>query len=144
MRLLFVSVSLKLFVGFFLNKCDGSDDYYVNATLVHSDPGAVCLTGKPASYYFDNGFSSGTRNWLVYLQGGGWCNNLQYCVKYAHDRNITIDLKPYNFRYILSNKEGENPDFFNRNKVMIRYCDGSSFTSDSPKTDEYNGTKLYF
>ncbi|CAH9079423.1 unnamed protein product [Cuscuta epithymum] len=139
-----VSISLILYAAFFLSKCDGNDDYYVNATLVHSDPEAVCLTGKPASYYFDNGFSSGMGNWLVYLQGGAWCNNIPYCAQYAHARNITLDPKPYNFRYILSNKKGENPDFYNWNKVVIRYCDGSSFTSDSPKTYEYNGTKLYF
>ncbi|CAH9124467.1 unnamed protein product [Cuscuta epithymum] len=139
------SVSLiLLFAGFFLTRCDGGNDYYVNATVVRNDPGAVCLTGKPAAYYFDRGQGSGMRNWMVYLPGGAWCNNLEYCVTYAQGRNITIDAPPYSFADILSHKKKENPDFFNWNKVVVRYCDGSSFTSDSDRTYESNGTKLYF
>lgn len=32
---------------------------------------------------------------------------------------------------ILSDKAEENPDFFNWNRVKLRYCDGASFTGDS-------------
>ncbi|CAH9079391.1 unnamed protein product [Cuscuta epithymum] len=130
-----------------LTKCEAGDvdDYFVNATLVKSDPGALCLTGKPAAYYFDHGFGSGVRNWLVYLQGGAWCNNVEYCATaYAQLKNLTLDPIPYSFKDILSNKKEVNPDFFNWNRVVIRYCDGSSFTSDSERVYEYNGTKLYF
>nr|GMD91515.1 pectin acetylesterase 8-like [Ipomoea batatas] len=42
----------------------------------------------------------------------------------------------------MSNNPEQNPDFYNWNKVMIRYCDGSSFTDNSQK--KQNGTKLYF
>ncbi|CAL2268818.1 unnamed protein product [Prunus armeniaca] len=34
------------------------------------------------------------------------------------------------FTGILSNKAEENPDFFNWNRVKLRYCDGASFTGD--------------
>ncbi|CAH9079398.1 unnamed protein product [Cuscuta epithymum] len=136
--------AILLCVCFLLTKSDGSDDYFVNATIVRNDPRAVCLTGKPASYYFDSGFSTGMRNWLVYLQGGAWCNNLEFCVAYAQRKNLTLDPKPYPFDYILSNKKEVNPDFFNWNRVVVRYCDGSSFTSDSERIFEFNGTKLYF
>ncbi|CAH9079394.1 unnamed protein product [Cuscuta epithymum] len=108
-----------LFVSFFLIKCDGTDDeFLVNATLVRSDPEAVCLTGKPAAYYFDHGFGDGVRNWLVYLEGGAWCNLPEYCATaYAHTRNLTLDPKPYSFKDILSKKKEENPghqDLFQR------------------------------
>ncbi|KAJ6973913.1 pectin acetylesterase 12-like [Populus alba x Populus x berolinensis] len=35
------------------------------------------------------------------------------------------------FTGILSNKPEENPDFFNWNRIKLRYCDGASFTGDS-------------
>ncbi|KAG2724073.1 hypothetical protein I3760_01G000700 [Carya illinoinensis] len=34
------------------------------------------------------------------------------------------------FTGILSNKAEENPDFFNWNRVKLRYCDGASFAGD--------------
>ncbi|KAE8658523.1 hypothetical protein F3Y22_tig00116971pilonHSYRG00710 [Hibiscus syriacus] len=35
--------------------------------------------------------------------------------------------KQINFTGILSYKAEENPDFYNWNKVKLRYCDGASF-----------------
>ncbi|THG22654.1 pectin acetylesterase 12-like [Camellia sinensis] len=34
------------------------------------------------------------------------------------------------FTGILSNKAEENPDFFNWNRIKLRYCDGASFAGD--------------
>jgi hypothetical protein len=34
------------------------------------------------------------------------------------------------FSAILSNKKQYNPDFYNWNRVKVRYCDGASFTGD--------------
>nr|GMD85938.1 Pectin acetylesterase 12 [Ipomoea batatas] len=36
----------------------------------------------------------------------------------------------------MSNNPEQNPDFYNWNKVMIRYCDGSSFTGDGRERHE--------
>lgn len=44
------------------------------------------------------------------------------------------------FTGILSNKAEENPDFFNWNRVKVRYCDGASFAGDS----QNQGAQLYF
>uniref|UniRef100_A0A7N2LX80 Pectin acetylesterase n=1 Tax=Quercus lobata TaxID=97700 RepID=A0A7N2LX80_QUELO len=44
------------------------------------------------------------------------------------------------FSGILSNKAEENPDFFNWNRVKLRYCDGASFSGDS----QYKAGQLYF
>nr|GMD77935.1 pectin acetylesterase 12-like [Ipomoea batatas] len=35
------------------------------------------------------------------------------------------------FTGILSNKAEENPDFYNWNRIKVRYCDGASFSGDS-------------
>ena len=42
---------------------------------------------------------------------------------------------------LLSSKEKYNPNFYNWNKIFVRYCDGSSFISD--RTYENNGNKIY-
>nr|GEW52596.1 pectin acetylesterase 8 [Tanacetum cinerariifolium] len=46
------------------------------------------------------------------------------------------------FSGILSNQEDQNPYFHNWNRVIMRYCDGSSFTGDVEKVDSTNN--LYF
>ncbi|PWA74027.1 pectinacetylesterase/NOTUM [Artemisia annua] len=48
----------------------------------------------------------------------------------------------YNFTGILSNKQALNPNFYNWNRVAIRYCDGSSFTGDIEEVDP--ATNLHF
>ncbi|KAK1430794.1 hypothetical protein QVD17_13808 [Tagetes erecta] len=47
-----------------------------------------------------------------------------------------------NFTGILSNQQAQNPNFYNWNRVYMRYCDGSSFTSDVEKVDRDNN--LYY
>ncbi|XP_019163668.1 PREDICTED: pectin acetylesterase 8-like [Ipomoea nil] len=132
-----------LFLFFFvIFQLTTSNGLFVNPTLVKSDTQAVCLTGKPASYYFFQGFGNGINNWIVYLPGGAWCHTAEYCIKYANNRKITQDPRPFDFGNILDSDKEKNPDFFDWNKVVITYCDGSSFTGDSQTI--YNGTNLYF
>ncbi|XP_075108751.1 pectin acetylesterase 8-like [Nicotiana tabacum] len=45
----------------------------------------------------------------------------------------------YSFKGILSNEPNENPDFFNWNRVKVKYCDGSSFTGDIEEVDPVTG-----
>ncbi|PSR98279.1 Pectin acetylesterase [Actinidia chinensis var. chinensis] len=47
------------------------------------------------------------------------------------------------FAGILSHESSQNPDFFNWNKVKIRYCDGGSFAGN-PESEFKNGAKLFF
>ncbi|RAL54483.1 hypothetical protein DM860_001611 [Cuscuta australis] len=104
----------------------------------------VCLTGQPASYFFLKGFGNGTRNWLVFLNGGGWCKNITDCLQYIDYRKIGQDIPPAAFyNHLLLTKRDENPEFFNWNKVSVTYCDGSSFTGNSDITIK-NGTTYYF
>ncbi|VFR01086.1 unnamed protein product [Cuscuta campestris] len=122
----------------------GGNDTLVNPTFVTVDDGAVCLTGQPASYFFLKGFGNGTRNWLVFLNGGGWCKNITDCLQYIDYRKIGQDIPPAAFyNHLLLTKRDENPEFFNWNKVSVTYCDGSSFTGNSDITIK-NGTTYYF
>ncbi|XXG75482.1 hypothetical protein AAC387_Pa08g0037 [Persea americana] len=106
--------------------------------------GAVCLDGSPPAYHLDRGFGSGINNWLVHLEGGGWCNNITACLERKTNRlgSSTNMVKELVFSAILSHRGHFNPDFYNWNRVKIRYCDGSSFTGDVEDVDPT--TNLHF
>ncbi|XP_060207981.1 pectin acetylesterase 11-like [Lycium barbarum] len=118
----------------------------VNITILESatDQGAVCLDGSPPAYYLDRGFDTGISNWIIFLQGGGWCDSIPDCQGRA-----TMDIgsskhmtKQTHFAGILHNTPQENPDFYNWNRVRVNYCDGSSFTGDIEQVDPDNN--LFF
>ncbi|KAK9291313.1 hypothetical protein L1049_019258 [Liquidambar formosana] len=94
---------------------------------------AVCLDGTLPGYHLHRGYGSGANSWLIQLEGGGWCNTIRTCVyrKKTRRGSSTYMEKQIPFTGILSNRVEENPDFFNWNRVKLRYCDGASFTGDS-------------
>lgn len=104
--------------------------------------GAVCLDGTSPGYHLHRGYGSGANSWLIQLEGGGWCNSIRNCVyrKKTRRGSSTYMEKHIPFTGILSNKAEENPDFFNWNRVKVRYCDGASFAGDS----QNQGAQLYF
>ncbi|XP_057956984.1 pectin acetylesterase 12-like [Malania oleifera] len=121
----------------------------VNLTLIRvRDPkesdesSAVCLDGTPPAYHIDRGFGSGKNKWLVDLEGGGWSSTLRDCIYRKRTRHGSSNLmeKQIPFTGILSNQPNENPDFFNWNRVRIRYCDGASFSGDG----QIENAQLYF
>ncbi|XP_059315875.1 pectin acetylesterase 8-like [Lycium ferocissimum] len=106
--------------------------------------GAVCLDGSPPAYHFDKGFGAGVNNWFIQLEGGAWCNNATTCLARAKTRlgSSKLMAKTVSFSGILSNKAKFNPDFYNWNRIRIRYCDGASFTGDVQAVDPK--TKVYY
>lgn len=118
----------------------------VPITLVENavSKGAVCLDGSLPAYHFDNGFGDAVNNWIVHIEGGGWCHDVDGCHFRTKTRlgssNQMADQIP--FAGILSNEQQFNPDFYNWNRVKVRYCDGSSFTGDVDKVDP--ATNLHF
>ncbi|XP_009627060.1 pectin acetylesterase 8-like [Nicotiana tomentosiformis] len=106
--------------------------------------GAVCLDGSPPAYHFDKGFGAGVNNWFIQLEGGAWCNNATTCLSRTKTRlgSSKLMVKTVSFSGILSNKAKFNPDFYNWNRIRIRYCDGSSFTGDVEAVDPK--TKVYY
>ncbi|XP_049935933.1 pectin acetylesterase 12-like isoform X4 [Nymphaea colorata] len=94
--------------------------------------GAVCLDGTLPGYHLHRGFGSGANSWLIQLEGGGWCNTIRSCIfrKTTRRGSSKFMEKQLPFTGILSNNPAENPDFFNWNRVKIRYCDGASFSGE--------------
>ncbi|KAG6521890.1 hypothetical protein ZIOFF_019023 [Zingiber officinale] len=124
----------------------------VNITYVESAvaAGAVCLDGSPPAYHLSRGSASGINSWLVQIEGGGWCNDLTTCLarKRTHLGSSKQMATPLAFSGILSNSQAFNPDFYNWNRVKLRYCDGSSFTGDIEKVDpvtnlHYRGARVW-
>ncbi|XP_078179058.1 pectin acetylesterase 5-like [Carex rostrata] len=140
-----------MFLRFTSSSQDGvlksSNPVLVDLTLVKNakEKGALCLDGSLPGYHFLKGFDSGADNWLIHLEGGAWCGDLKSCnarKDTALGSSNQME-RQVPFTGILSNLPSYNPDFFNWNKVKIRYCDGASFSGDVEETDQ-NGTTLYF
>ncbi|KMZ61512.1 pectin acetylesterase, family CE13 [Zostera marina] len=116
-----MSICVVVFLGICLLSVQ-VESYDVNITYLESavTTGAVCLDGSPLAYHFSAGFDRGVDNWLVFLEGGGWYDTPNSCL---YRKNTCLD-------------------FFDWNKVKIRYCDGSSFTGDMEEVDPK--TKLHY
>ncbi|GAA0139939.1 hypothetical protein LIER_01384 [Lithospermum erythrorhizon] len=107
--------------------------------------GAFCLDGSVPGYHIQRGSGSGNDNWLLHVEGGGWCNTVKSCSSRKRSplgSSIHME-QQVQFFGILSNDPSQNPDFFSWTKVKIRYCDGASFSGH--KGSEFkNETKLFF
>ncbi|KAK1382804.1 Pectin acetylesterase [Heracleum sosnowskyi] len=122
----------------------------VKLTYLHSAvrQGAVCLDGSPPAYQFDKGFGDGVNNWLIFLEGGGWCDTTQDCLNriLLNGMGSSTNMFPKNFTGMTSNEQSLNPYFYNWNRVYVRYCDGSSFTGNSVDPEHklhYKGAKIF-
>ncbi|KAI4349852.1 hypothetical protein L6164_010400 [Bauhinia variegata] len=128
----------------------GGNPLMVGLTLIQAAAakGAVCLDGTLPGYHWHRGYGSGANSWIINLEGGGWCNNVRTCVfrKTTRRGSSRFMEKEIPFTGILSNNAQENPDFFNWNRVKLRYCDGASFTGDSEHTAaqlQFRGQRIW-
>ncbi|XP_039831981.1 pectin acetylesterase 9-like isoform X2 [Panicum virgatum] len=142
-----VFVAAVVAVGFAAEAADMVQERLTVGMTIVADAastGAVCLDGSPPAYHLHRGSGAGARSWLLQFEGGGWCNDVRSCADRAGTRRGSTRLmtKVEVFSGILSNLPSRNPDFYNWNRVKLRYCDGGSFSGDS----EYrNGSSvLYF
>lgn len=136
-----LNVTVAVAVALLLLTCHGQEQRLLvpmtlvrNASALH----AFCLDGSLPAYHIHRGFGAGKNNWLLQFEGGGWCNSLQSCLERAKTRRGSTSLmsKYEVFSGILSNNASLNPDFYNWNRVKLRYCDGASFTGDAKFQNE--------
>ena len=114
---------------------------------------AKCLDGSNYRFNFIEGEGEGKNKFLLYFEGGGWCgqetlgdNFVESCFKRAKTSlgskiGFFSSLVISRLIRLLSSKEKYNPNFYNWNKIFVRYCDGSSFISD--RVYEKNNSKIY-
>uniref|UniRef100_A0ACD5WQC8 Uncharacterized protein n=1 Tax=Avena sativa TaxID=4498 RepID=A0ACD5WQC8_AVESA len=128
--------------------CLGAPPEPVELTLLAgaTDKGAVCLDGTPPGYHLQRGSGDGSNSWIIHLQGGGWCSTLKDCSNRRMSMYGSSNfMKPMWFAGagILDSDQLKNPDFYNWNKVFVRYCDGASFSGDAEGRAQ-DGSTLYF
>lgn len=109
---LFLLALLVVVVVFACSPVAVSSPELVDLTIVAGaqKKGAVCLDGTPPGYHLRRGFGSGAHSWLIYLQGGGWCNTIQSCSeRKTTDFGSSMFMGAVEFTGILSNHHLENP-----------------------------------
>ncbi|GJP79224.1 hypothetical protein CLOP_g9477 [Closterium sp. NIES-67] len=108
------------------------------------DDGAVCLDGSPPAIHLSPGWGRGSNNWVIYLEGGGWCSD--ECAQ--RSRGALGSSKRMGrimpFGGILSHDPKVNPDFYNWNRVYFHYCDGASFLGDTNEPVQAQSRLVFF
>ena len=114
----------------------------------YNDNEPKCLDGTTPSYYIHRNNQS--FNWIIYFEGGAWCFNHKKCYQRSFTRlgsskfntnYLTTDKLYLNYS-MLSNNQSINPMTYDWNKVVVRYCDGTSWTSNN--IIKYRDTYLFF
>ncbi|KAG0496113.1 hypothetical protein HPP92_000804 [Vanilla planifolia] len=122
------------------------DPTLVDLTLVRDAKakGALCLDGSSPGYHVQRGDSFGSDNWLLHLEGGGWCNSVESCALRSRTAlGSSRFMQEVHFVGILSPYPSQNPDFYNWNRVKIRYCDGASFMGNVQNINQ-SGSQIFF
>lgn len=110
--------------------------------LIESED-AKCLDGSKPGYYMYPGYGSGINKWMIYHEGGGWCNSVENCFVRSKTQLGSTLYRPLELSIESLGVEFSNDTFmYNWNKVFLIYCDGGSFTGNSDAM--YGITKLYF
>ncbi|XP_041996059.1 uncharacterized protein LOC121746198 isoform X2 [Salvia splendens] len=70
------------------------------------------MDGSPAGYYYSAGSGDGAKNWLLFLMGGGWCDNVDDCQSKLNQSFGSSKFMPFTkFSEILSPDRQINPGF---------------------------------
>ncbi|KAK3006611.1 hypothetical protein RJ639_017247, partial [Escallonia herrerae] len=137
-RMVNATLGQRLFIHVCLLILWRTESSSVDITIVEDAlaKGAVCSDGSPSAYQYAKGVGEGINNWLVHLEGGAWCESVERCT-YRAGKHVGSSkyMTGLNFTGILNNKKKFNPDFYNWNRILVRYCDGSSFTGDVEEVD---------
>ncbi|CAD7969079.1 unnamed protein product [Amoebophrya sp. A25] len=114
-------------------------------------PNTHCLDGSTPYYYIQRNTDvkhPQHDSWIVYLEGGAWCSSYADCLARSqtylgsgrfypkglpvesddsadYDQGLFYSPVPY-----LSADCSLNPEWCDFNKVIVHYCDGSSYTGD--------------
>lgn len=106
---------------------------------VAAHPSAICNDGSPAVYMIRRNPS--TTRWLVWLEGGGNCNDGPTCEQRWNEKRDLMSSIPISQRYaagtidypssgVFSNDPDENPALNDANMVQIQYCSSDLWSGD--------------
>lgn len=128
-------------------KYDGGKADLVLLTDASEKTGAKCLDGTPGAYYWRPGSGDGMKKWYIHHEGGGWCTDLDDCK--SRSGTDLGSSKAYPASQDLgggyfSADPAANPMMYNWNSVILRYCDGGSFSGLNDSITQHDGVELYF
>mmetsp|Transcript_116913 Transcript_116913/g.355704 ORF Transcript_116913/g.355704 Transcript_116913/m.355704 type:complete len:675 (+) Transcript_116913:134-2158(+) len=118
--------------------------------------GATCLDGSDAGFYFAPAADPrNAKDWIILFSGGAWCSTPYDCLRRSYtelgsSKHLRGDMY---MGGIMSDNCTVNPRICNFNRVVVAYCDGTSFTGDRaqplvvPVSNSSTGEKerlLYF
>jgi len=129
----------------------------VRVSLATLNPDAVCNDGSSAMYYFRAGSGSGAGIWTIYLEGGGFCQDLDSCTDrwnaqrhfmtstqlplILNDTTVSPDV---NHGGINSGDPTVNPHFYNANQAYVWYCSSDTHAGDMDASNSTGGLPWSF
>lgn len=115
--------------------------------LMADKPGAVCLDGSPGGFYIAppaaHVLASAPTRWVVFHQGGGWCNSPTDCLKRSATRLGSSKQWPATYEDVYEgSKLWATPPFDEAYVVYAMYCDGGSWAGNATQTE--GNTTLHY
>lgn len=133
-----------------------SGDYMSRVQL--SGPAGLCLDGSRPVYYIHRGAVA--RKWVVFFEGGDWCTRWEEtgvkdfqrsCYTRSFSSGSSSRSGPLKslavlgqLYGVLSSEEERNPLAHDWNKVYVKNCDASSYTSSLERYVRVRGRSLFF
>lgn len=111
-------------------------------------PNAICMDGSRPAFYLRKGRGDGIKKWNVFFEGGGWCYDLDECIRHRRFSDVGSSkmypscLASWKMKYYVSGDKDRNPMMYNWNTVTVKYCDGGSYASDIDVV--HDGVTLHF
>lgn len=118
---------------------------------------AKCLDGSNYKFYFIKGQGSGADKFMINWEGGAFCgvDGLEFkesCLQrskmflgssrmWGENQTIRVEKRAYGY---FSSIQEYNPDFWNWNKILIKYCDGSNHQGYVKDPIVVNETNIWF
>ena len=91
------------------------------------------LDGSPPAVYVRAGTGTGAAKFVLFMEGGGWCFSPSDCAGRAHGglgSSLQNGPTKEDFGGVMAVDPATNPAFHSWTMVFLRYCDGSSMSSD--------------
>jgi len=103
-------------------------------------PLAVCNDGSPAIFVIRPGSGAGRERWLIYLDGGGECHDLDSCNQRSSGANAAIQMSSLGYtptwlsaqrwNGVHSTNAAANPLFHDATLVFVPYCSSDVWSGD--------------
>ena len=116
--------------------------------LLQEDPTARCLDGSPAAMYLRTGSGENATRFVLFFEGGGWCESLEDCL--SRSKTALGSSTGYGATASWSQRDlldidcAKNPRFCTWSSAYFPYCDGASRAGAVEGPVEVDGTPLYF